>query len=64
MAEQQQLKIPTMDIIIPRHNEPEGVLINVLNSIAGQVGFNFRLLKVTIADDHSDTKLNSEFLKM
>jgi hypothetical protein len=35
-----------------------------LTSIAGQVGFNFRLLRVTIADDHSDTKLNSEFLKM
>jgi glycosyltransferase involved in cell wall biosynthesis len=63
MAEQ-QIKIPTLDIIIPRHNEPEGILINVLNSIAGQVGFNFKLLKVTIADDHSDTKINEQFLRM
>jgi Glycosyltransferases involved in cell wall biogenesis len=61
---QNAVKIPTLDIIIPRHNEPEGLIVNALNSIAGQVGFNFRLLRVTIADDHSDTKLNENFLKM
>jgi glycosyltransferase involved in cell wall biosynthesis len=68
MSEQQlppnAVKIPTLDIIIPRHNEPEGIVINVLNSIAGQVGFNFKLIRVTIADDHSDRKLDQNFLRM
>jgi glycosyltransferase involved in cell wall biosynthesis len=68
MPEQQTpantVKIPTLDIIIPRHNEPEGIIINVLNSIAGQVGFNFKLIKVTIVDDKSDKKLDANFLKM
>ena len=51
-----------LQILVPRHNEPEEVIKNLLDSIAVQHNVDFNEIGVIIYDDGSDVFLSKKFL--
>lgn len=52
-----------LDIIIPQYNETEELIGHLLSSINNQIGIDLtKVVTVTIVNDHSNTKLNTNFL--
>lgn len=58
----QIIRQPSLTIVIPQYNEDEEKIKPLLSSIETQVGIDFNTLKIIIVNDHSETKLNKEFL--
>lgn len=56
------MDIPQLDIIVPQYKETEAQIRKLLDSIQSQIGFDFRIIKVTIVNDASDVLLSKEFL--
>lgn len=52
-----------LQILVPRYNEPESVIKNLLDSINLQQGIDFSNIGVIICDDGSDILLTNKFLK-
>ena len=52
-----------LQILVPRHNEPEEVICNLLNSISMQRSIDFSEIGVIICEDGSSTFLSKKFLE-